>query len=172
MSLPNSKIRCHGCNFEGVLAHRAVILRYQLPDGSHADSHRVTGWCSECAGIRDVEAPLDAMQIREELSQLRPKIGITGLFSRIIGSDARRNAEQIEQLSLLLEVAESRRSSPRCLKCGSAAIALLNFDDSGNSLNFVHICGSHLYRVPADPEGPRFAYLPEVIELDVEGCRL
>lgn len=75
-------------------------------------------------------------------------------------------------LKELLRVAESRRSPPRCLTCGSSFAVKLSFDDSGVCQNVPHTCGGRLTLRPADPGAPRFAYRPEVVQLDPEGNRL
>ncbi len=76
------------------------------------------------------------------------------------------------RLKGLLQVAQARSSTQRCLTCGSTSVLQLVFDGEGNCPSFQHHCGGHLYRVPGDPNAPQFFYRPEVIPLDVDGNRL
>ncbi len=177
MSLPNSHVRCHGCDFHAVIERRPLTLRYVLPNGETVDGGRLSGWCSTCDGIRDVEAPLDADALGRQLDALSkssrsPWQRIAKLMTR--DGDAGQTASQAEQqrISGLLRLAEVRTSPPRCLTCGSTAVTFIRFNDPEASSTFVHSCGGRLYRVPPDPDGPRISYRPEVIRLDANGLRL
>lgn len=176
MSLPIGCVRCHGCEFEGWLQRRSVTLRYQLSDANFVDSHRVSGWCGHCTGIRDIEAPLNAEAIRAEIERHQPqRVGLGGIvktaINRILGGPIDENKADLTRLRHLLQIAEMRNSPPRCLTCGEASTTQLHFDASGTSSNYVHTCGSHLYLVPENPDAPRFSFRPEVILLDYEGHR-
>ena len=176
MSLPIGCVRCHGCEFEGWLQRRSVTLRYQLSDANYVDSHRVSGWCDHCQGIRDIEAPLDAAAIRAEIERHQPqRVGLGGLFkkaiSRVLGGATDNTGAVLTRLRQLLQIAEIRKSPPRCLTCGKASTTQLNFDASGTSSNYAHTCGSHLYLVSENPDAPRFSFRPEIIFLDSEGNR-
>jgi hypothetical protein len=176
MSLPSGCVRCHGCEFEGWLQRRSVTLRYQLSDANFVDSHRVSGWCDHCEGIRDIEAPLDPAAIRAEIERHQPQlVGLGGfvkkVIERVLGPAIHDKRADVTRLRHLLHIAESRTSPPRCLTCGEASTTQLNFDASGTSANYVHTCGSHLYQVPENPEAPKFIFRPEVIILDPEGHR-
>ncbi|MDE2186535.1 MAG: hypothetical protein KGL51_00760 [Betaproteobacteria bacterium] len=177
MSVPSSHIRCHGCEYQGFMQHRPLTLRYMLPDGDTVDTGREFGWCRNCEGIRDVEGTLDVNAIRSELETRKPKRqSISRLFKnaidRALGGKSNDAQVQLHELANLLRLAELRRSSARCLSCGKEDVSYVAFDEQGTSSNFVHSCGGRLYRVPSDPDGPRFFYRPEIIRLDVEGHRL
>lgn len=176
MSVPSGKIRCHGCDYEGVVQHRPVTLQYHLPDGTSVQGYREFGWCNICDGIRDIEAKLDPNALQSELQALAPQRGISGIFKsavdRALGGGAETRIEDRERLKGLLRVAQTRSSPQRCLNCGSTSVRRLVFDNDGNCPNFQHHCGGHLYRLPGDPNAPRFSYRPEVIPLDANGNRL
>lgn len=176
MSVPSGKIRCHGCDYEGVVQHRPVTLQYALPDGTSVQGYREFGWCNICDGIRDVESKLDKNALQSELQALAPQRGLGGIFKsavgRALGGGTDTRTQDRERLKGLLRVAQARSSPQRCLNCGSTSVLRLAFDDEGNCPNFQHHCGGHLYRLPGDPNAPRFSYRPEVIPLDVDGNRL
>lgn len=174
MSAPAGQVRCHGCDFEGVLQRRPITLRYMLAGSSSVDGHREFGWCRRCSGIRDVEQKLVVQQLQSELHAInsrRPR-GLFGAIDRVLGGNANDDDSEVRRLNGLLRVASTRRSSPRCLVCGSDDTVPILFDDSGNCVSLRHSCGGTLYRLPPDPNAPRFSYKPEVIPLDVEGNRL
>jgi hypothetical protein len=176
MSVPSGYIRCHGCDYQGVMQYRPITLRYMLPDGVTVDSHRTFGWCNNCEAIRDVELSLDADAIRKELDVLKqkqqPSVGfLRNAIDRVLGGKQNEAQAELLELTKLLRFAEIRSSPPRCLTCGEASVVYIAFDDQGTSSNFVHTCGGRLYQVPAEPDAPRFSYRPEVLLLDVEGCR-
>ena len=176
MSVPSGKVRCHGCDYEGVVQHRAVSLQYALPDGTSVQGYREFGLCNMCDGIRDIEAKLDTNNLQSELQALAPQRGLGGMFKsavdRALGGGSGNTTEDRERLKGLLRVAQARSSSERCLDCGSTSVLRLTFDDEGNCSSFKHHCGGHLHRLPGDPNAPQFSYRPEVIPLDVDGNRL
>lgn len=174
MSVPVGQIRCHGCDFEGVLQHRSVTLRYMLADGSSVDGYREFGWCKRCNGIRDIEQQFAVPQLQSELhsrNSRRPR-GLFGAIYRALGGNSNDDDAEVQHLNGLLRVAKIRKSNPRCLTCGSDGTVPLQFDDSGNCVSLRHSCGGTLYRLPSDPNAPYFSYAPEIIPLDVEGNRL
>jgi hypothetical protein len=176
MSVLSGKIRCHGCDYEGIIQHRPITLQYALPDGTSVLSYRETGWCNTCDGIRDIEAKLDKNELQSQLQALIPQSGFGGMFKSAVDLALGRSgdmwSEERERLQGLLRVAHTRSSPQRCLNCGSTSVVHLAFDDAGNCLNFKHHCGGHLYRLPSDPNAPRFSYKAEIIPLDVDGNRL
>jgi hypothetical protein len=109
-----------------------------------------------------------------QLSEMSPK-GQTlgGLFKKVVdrvfGGIANDGEQKLQRLDTLLRLAAARETPPRCLTCGETLITYLTFDDAGVSSNFVHTCGGRLYRVPADPDEPRFSYMPQIVLLDSEG---
>lgn len=177
MSVPSGYVRCHGCEFEGVMQHRSITLKYQISANEYIDSHRVFGWCSHCNGIRDIEAPLSVNALQREILELSPPPKTIGsilfkMLDRALGGGTDDNQAELNRLSSLLNLAQKRRSSPRCLTCGDASAVPLEFDEEGTTSNFVHTCGGRLYQVPSNPDAPRFSYKPEIIYLDSEGHRL
>lgn len=178
MSLSNGQIRCHGCEYKGVLLYRPITLRYRLPGGETIDNHRTFGWCETCAGIRDVEIPLNASAIRLQISEKCPaqRESFSGRFMKAVGSALGRNPSEdqveLKRLNALLRLAVLRRSPPRCLTCGGTSVENLSFYEAGRSSNYVHSCGSRLYQAPTDVDAPRFFYRAETVLLDAEGLRL
>lgn len=177
MYLPSSNVRCHGCNYQGIMQPRSVKLRYTLPSGDTVDSHRVFGWCETCDGIRDIEGKLDADGIRRDISERRMKTtALGGIFkravNRVLGGRTDDMQAELHHLECLLRLAQLRCSPPRCLTCGGTLVTQLKFDDEGISSNYLHTCGGRLYRVPLDPDAPRFSYHPEIVLLDIEGWRM
>lgn len=177
MSIPSGQVRCHGCDYQGLMQHRAVTLRYTLPDGMFVDSCRAFGWCKACDGIREIEVKLDVKAIKQQLDALNSKRNLSSgffvrLVDRLLGGGPVDDKPELLKLANLLRLAELRSSPPHCLVCGGGPVSQIDFDDEGTSSNFVHSCGSRLYLVPSDPDAPRFFYSPEVWSLDVEGHRL
>ena len=177
MSMLSGQVRCHGCDYQGVMQHRAITLRYRLPDGETVDRGRTFGWCKSCDGIRDIEDKLDAEAIRQQFKELdskrhrRPGFFVN-LVDRLLGGKPDDDKPELLKLTNLIRLAELRRSPPRCLGCCGVPVTPIHFDDEGTSSNFVHVCGSRLYLTPSDPDAPRFLYSPEVWNFDVEGHRL
>ena len=177
MSVPSGQVQCNGCDYHGVMQHRAITLRYELPDGETVDAERSFGWCKSCNGIRDIEVELDAQAIRQQLNSMHSKRrSSAGFFVNavdcLLGGKPDDDKPEFLKLTNLLHLAEIRRSPPRCLICSGASVLQIDFDEEGTSSNFVHSCGSRLYQVPSDPDAPRFFYREEVWGLDVEGNRL
>ena len=134
MSMPSSQVRCHGCEYQGVMQHRPVTLRCTLPDGATVDSHRTFRWCNGCAGIRDVEQEVDVHAIRRELEKRSPRSQtLGGFFKSAIDSALGDGPDEIQaerqQLAKLLRLAELRLSPPRCLACSGTAVASLGFGE-------------------------------------------
>lgn len=116
LSLPTGHIKCHGCDYQGVMQRRSVTLRYRLPGGETVDNHRTFGWCEICAEIHDVEAPLNASTIRLEISEQSPprRKSLGGLFKnavdRALGGNPNEDQGELQRLNALLRLAELRRS--------------------------------------------------------------
>lgn len=177
MSVPAGQVRCHGCQFATLMSFRPVSLRYHLPSGETVDRHRVISWCIQCEGFRDVEPDLDANSLQygiDELLVRKRSLGgfVKNALRQATGGKPDGEGEKLIALTRLLQMAKLRRSRPRCLNCGSEDVQDIEFDAEGTSTNYIHHCGGRLFRVPTDPDAPRFAYAHETIELDVEGRRL
>lgn len=177
MSVAANHVRCHGCNFEGVIQPRPITLRYHLPSGGTWQSGRAFGWCSACGGLRDIELTYNASEIRNrlnaKLAERRTGGGfLRGVIDRALGGGQDDVAAEREELVAQLGFAEIRISKPRCLTCGTTGASKVEFDNEGVSSGFRHSCGARLYVLPPNPDAPRFAYRPEAIDLDSEGNRL
>lgn len=160
MSLPVTEVRCHGCDYEGAIVPRPIVVRYRLPDGSTAQGGWRAGWCHQCHDIRPCEEAFNVADIKRDIHR------------ETWGLGAKKRSEKIDnvsRLSALLWVAEHRHSKPRCLTCGSTNTEGLSFNESGVSVSFVHECGKHLYTVPDDPKGLWFSFNEQTIDLDTEG---
>lgn len=169
MSMPSGYVRCHGCNFEGIMQRRPIAVEYVLPGGEVVRGYRRFAWCSSCENVTEAEEALDTASIRVEIDSLRPKQ--VGFFTRIFGGGDVSEPRELEHLQAKLRLAQLRKSCPRCLKCGGVDIVPLAFDAGGTS-NVTHTCGRCLFAVPDDPDAPRFTFKPEVIRVDPEGRRL
>ncbi len=172
MSMPSGFVKCHGCDFEGVMQRRPITLQYHLPNGQIVEGYRRFAWCSSCGNVTEAEEVLELASIQAEIDSANSSR--QGFFTRILdkvlgGGDTGRRERN--RLTAKLMLAQMRRSPPRCLRCGGATVHMLAFDGNGTS-NIVHSCGSRLYAVPEDPDAPRFFYKSEVIALDPEGHRL
>jgi hypothetical protein len=169
-------VRCHGCDYRGVLARRAISIEYHLEDDSILQTARSIGWCDLCNAVCDIEPEFDVEALQSQLDRLvseRRRIGahVQIAMDRFLGrtSDLEGRFSEVRRH---LALARERRSPPRCLACESSSVAEIRFDEQGTSSDFVHTCGSHLYLVPEDPDAPRFFYRPEVVALDSDGRRL
>lgn len=174
MSVPAGQLRCHGCDYQGVLQHRPITLQYVLPDGSTVDGHRQFVWCGHCNAVRDAEQQLNVPQLQAQLHALnanRPK-GLLRFVDRALGGGSGDDESERQRLGGLLRVASLRKSPPKCLTCGAAEVAPLVFGEDGNCVSARHSCGGTLYRLPPNPNAPRFSYKPETVPLDIEGNRL
>lgn len=165
MSMPSGYVRCHGCDFEGVMQRRPITLEYALPSGAVVQGYRVFVWCSSCNNVTEAEESFDADAIQAEIDSCKRQQ--VGFFGRLFGNGQAEDVE-LKRLQGRLKLAQLRQSGARCLKCGGTTIIPLAFDDSGTS-NVVHTCGHRLFLVPEDPDAPRFMFRPEVIRLDPEG---
>lgn len=168
MSLPVGYVRCHGCDFEGVMHRGPITLEYVLPSGAVVQGYRVFAWCSSCENVTEAEKAFDAASIQTEIDSLnRQKVGF---FSRLFGGGKAEYVE-LKRLKERLQLAQLRRSEPRCLRCGEPTAVPLTFDEDGTS-RVVHTCGRRLFLAPLDLDAPRFMYRPQVIRLDPEGRKI
>lgn len=168
MSMPNGYVRCHGCDFMGVMQRRPIKLEYILPGGIVVEGYREFAWCTTCEDVTEAEVAFDAALIQAEIDSLkRQRVGFIG---RLFGGGKAEDI-QLQRLQGKLQLAQIRQSGPRCLICGETTVVPLDFDASGTS-SLVHSCGRHLFQVPQDPEAPRFSFRPTVIRLDPEGLQL
>lgn len=167
----STHIRCQGCPFEGVLAHRGITLRYHLSNGEIVTGYRDTGWCYRCDCIRDIERPFDPDAITDKIQEASSEKG-GGLFSTLFGIGKRereRAHETLQTLEAELQLATHRKSPPRCLTCGSDRTVPLAFGSNGISTSFIHECGKRLYTLPPDENAIRISRRPLELDLDAEG---
>jgi hypothetical protein len=168
MSISSGYVRCHGCDYEGIMQRRPITLEYVLPSGAVVQGYRVFVWCSSCENVTEAEDAFDAALIQTEIdSRRRHQVGV---FGRLFGGGKVEDVE-LKHLQDRLQLAQLRRSGSRCLRCGESTVVPLTFDESGTS-NIVHTCGRRLFAVPEDPDAPRFMFRPEVIRLDPEGRKV
>ncbi|ADE17038.1 hypothetical protein Nhal_4032 (plasmid) [Nitrosococcus halophilus Nc 4] len=168
MSMPSGYVRCHGCDFEGVMQRRPITLEYVLPGGAVVQGYRVFSWCSSCENVTEAEEAFDTDSIQAEIDSLRQQQ--VGFIGRLFGGGKAEDVE-IKRLRGRLQLAQLRQSGPRCLRCGETTVVPLAFDESGTS-SIVHTCGRRLFMVPEDPDAPRFMFRPEAIRLDPEGWKI
>lgn len=175
--MPNSHVRCTKCDFEAAIAHRPITLEYQLPDGGTLKTGRAFGWCKDCGGIRDTERRFDTTAIRLRIAELegRPRSAAQRLgsaLSRLLGGARDVEEDELTELKAELQLAQNRRSPPRCLACSGTETIAVSYGPDDVSTNFIHECGGRLRRIAPDPDSPRFFFQPQVISLDAEGRRL
>ena len=168
MSMSSGYVRCHGCDFEGVMQRRPITIEYVLPSGAIVQGYRIFAWCSSCENVTEAEEEFDTTSIQTEIDSLNQQK--VGFFGRLFGGGKAEDAE-LKQLHEKLHLANLRQSEPRCLRCGNSTLVDLAFDESGTS-SVIHTCGRRLFAVPEDPDAPRFMYKPEVIRLNPEGQKI
>lgn len=168
MSMPMGYVRCHGCDFEGLMQRHPITLEYVLPTGAVVQGYREVAWCYSCEDVTDAEAAFDAASIQNEIDSFKRRK--VSFFGRIFGGGKAEDVE-LKRLTERLQLAQLRQSAPRCLNCGEPTVVPLAFDESGTS-NVVHTCGRRLFVVPEDPDAPRFMFRPEVVRLDSEGRKI
>jgi hypothetical protein len=77
--------------------------------------------------------------------------------------------KEIAELDRLLEIAKSRKSKARCLKCGSERTAPITFNSESNiAHDFQHECGGNL-QIIHDHSGTRFSFRVSTLVLNEEG---
>jgi hypothetical protein len=178
MSLPSDRIKCTGCSYEGVNLHRPIWLIYRLPDGTDLKMGRDFGWCPHCQDIGDIEPRFNPVSLKVELAALDAqtrRIGfvIFDAIGRLLGRPKHELRVQIEDLLGQLQIAEHRKSEPRCLECGGEGAHALAFSAKGFAERFEHRCGGRLFVHRGNWEdGPSFSFPLEKIVLDIEGRRL
>jgi hypothetical protein len=88
------------------------------------------------------------------------------LFSRMLGGPGDIEDSELAELKLELQIAQNRRSPPRCLTCGGTQTIDVDYGADDVSTNFVHDCGGRLRRIAPNPDATRFHFRTQVMELD------
>jgi hypothetical protein len=172
----SSRVCCTGCDFETREFHRRIRIVYRYCGGKEFEARRTKGWCYDCAGYADIEE-MDIGRLQRRLEQKERERregrcraeelskGFLGGFSnrselKGFQYSLRRLDEEIKDLGNLLEIATTRKSRPRCLKCWS--------DNTSQLDDFRHDCGGELKIIP-DLSGPRYYYPVATYVLSNEG---
>lgn len=171
--MPNTRVKCTGCDFTGLIIRRPIELIYQFPDGSELKSSREPGWCEYCDGIRDIEHEFDVATLQEKIDVLSNEIkSQKSLFSKVsnlFGGNESSESIELRQVKLMLKLALTRKSSARCLICGNEGATSLW---QGKSGPYKHSCGGQFLTLKNDPNAPIFFHAAKTIILDTEGNRI
>jgi hypothetical protein len=178
MSLPDSIIRCTGCDFLQIVATQPMTVQYRLDDGTLIPGRRQLGWCDDCEGIRTIEALEDRSQLTANIARQERRLSSAG--SRTVGAIGRlfrkpaacNEDAQVSSLKLRLRLLDSRTSPERCLACGGTRTKPLRFSSTRSSDGFQHSCGGVLRLLEQDEDAPLIARIPQHITLDSEGRRI
>lgn len=162
MSLPNSVVSCTHCSFSQEIEPIPVTLRYEIGPGEHADLWARLGWCRNCASITDIES----------LPSLRELVAAVEVSDDI--------SDEVERVLATIVWRARRRGHATCLKCGSAEVEPIRFEDvdkwkdpeSSCPLRVVkgfrHDCGGMLLMRDKD-DGVRTEYCPRRLTMSLEG---
>lgn len=171
-------IRCTNCNFTRDVRFHSKGLVYTLSENVFVDTKEGSykGWCEVCQDICDVERPFDLKGVPARIVELKQRIRADRwrprrMLGRFFGRVSTDESELRDQESLLL-LARSRKSTPRCLDCGSEGAIELVFHPNNGQSSFRHSCGGHLQRLEAPKTNLRMNYRFESYRLDSEGRRL
>ena len=185
MSIDSARIVCTGCDYETREVYRPIRIRYQTMNGRTVETARAKGWCYDCASYSDIEK-MNQGELHDELvSKERERLEAhhhqnelsRGLLSNFWHRSEKKQLlhqlewldKEISELSGLLEIAKSRKSNVRCLKCESDKTAPLTFDSESNiAYDFKHECGGNL-QIIHDHSGPRFNFRVSTYILNEEG---
>lgn len=185
MSIDSARIVCTGCDYETREVYRPIRIRYQTTNGRIIETGRAKGWCYDCASYSDIER-VNQVELHDELvSKERERLEAhhrqdelnRGFLSNFRHRPEKRQLqyqlecldEEIAELGVLLEIAKSRKSKARCLKCWSDRTVPLTFDSESNvAYDFQHECGGNL-KIIHDHSGPRYNFRVSTYVLNEEG---
>lgn len=185
MSIDSAKIVCTGCDYKTIEVFRPIRVQYQISNGRTVETGHAKGWCFDCASYSDIEKInqknlRNALVIKEheriEARHHQEKMS-HGFLSRFKHRSEKRNLQyqlecldkEIAELGQLLEIAQSRKSQARCLKCWSDRTSPLTFSSESNiAHDFQHECGGNL-KIIHDHSGPRFNFRTSLYVLNEEG---
>lgn len=185
MSIDSARIVCTGCDYEAHEVYRPIWIRYQTTNGRTIETGRTKGWCYDCASYSDIER-INQGELHDELiskerkwleAHHRQDVLNRGFLSNFRHRLEKRQLqhqlecldEEIANLGGLLEIAKSRKSKARCLKCWSDRTAPLTFNSESNiAYDFQHECGGNL-KIIHDHSGPRFNFRVTTYVLNEEG---
>jgi hypothetical protein len=167
MSIDAVRICCTGCDFEALETFASTGVVYRLSEGKEIRSYPLRfGWCYRCDGYRQIEN-MDADRFRRQLNsnrraRARCERRLNDLSKRFLGglrsrSERRRFRSKrdeldstIHKLEEWLQIATTRRSSPKCLVCWSEQTAPVSIRwPTPGVLAFKHKCGGNLRVVDA-----------------------
>lgn len=157
MSMPFSTIRCNSCSKNWVTHDFWGRHSYRLSDGRDASAHRALAWCNACNDFVWMERLPEPEEVQEKLTEavrdleeaLAPK---EYLLFGFIKRRKKPNLEFIKIYQNSLRKAEAlrdwrglRRSSPKCLTCGSTEVQEANLwgDQEKEALRHPN-CGGEL----------------------------
>lgn len=172
MSTRNTPICCTGCDFESMLVHRPISLVYQLPNGDEFIAGRRFGWCSSCNDIRSIEPDFshysNSSQRIADLNRIvsSTKFRTLKIFEQLLGSPQSSEETELHELKMGQKIANTRKSSPRCLSCESIEVVQVV-----GASSHVHTCGGYLVIGPRLAGAPSFNYRHETIYLNYEGLK-
>ena len=128
MSFPTSWITCEKCQktYSGDFASGEYV--YELPDGMRLPLERQLGWCDDCWSLVEME-DLGSDEIRQELESLRSQLEVANRgIAKFLPAKRREVAtlkSKIANLAPRYSHQLSRRSSEKCLRCGSPHVSPL-----------------------------------------------
>jgi hypothetical protein len=160
-------INCTVCDFHSASSVVWGRFAYELQGGESISLRRCLGWCSDCKSLRAIEN-LTKDSLRKATTELKAKVatltnnienanrGLSAFFGfaktriRRLARDRDFYQTKLLEATLYRGVLESRRSSARCLYCGTDKVISVELPDApknGSQLvtQFVHPeCGGHL----------------------------
>lgn len=101
---------------------------YELSETVHLDLHSWPVWCHPCGKISDGENLSSIAEIDEQIRDLNDPSSILyratryGTIELLAGGGAAFLEKQLAELKLRRQWRVSRRSPPKCIRCGSADI--------------------------------------------------
>jgi hypothetical protein len=140
MSMEATDIWCEACDFRSSSGRvwGYFIYRFGSPNRLETNVEREAGWCQHCANIEAIEDLTARDRLAKELEQELAKLQriSRSLLYRLFGigkdqvnrvrAGIRRNEEDLRVLKLMLQ---RRTAPPRCLRCGSIAVAPIDLPD-------------------------------------------
>ena len=132
--------KCDRC-VESETVWECCIAQYRLHDGREISCFNQPAWCHHCKCVRNVECIPELFQIEMFLDRLThagitPGIRETAEVLDI--SPEEYFQDQIDGLIARLEWRRNRKSSPKCLQCGTSNFDVLKNDADQALDSFAH----------------------------------